>query len=66
MSKMTKKEMCLRIVGKTVGEMQRLLKQYDFKFNIDKYDDIIADVPKTNKNKTIHIEIEDNIVVKAI
>lgn len=66
MSKMSKKDVCALIIGKTVGEMQRILKQYDYKFNIDKYDGIVADIPKTNKNKIIHLEIENNKITKAV
>lgn len=65
-AKLTKKELIEIIIGKTVGEMQRLVKQYDFKFLIDKYDGVVTDVPHTSKNKTIHVEIENNIVIKAV
>lgn len=63
--KYSKKEVCTLILGKTVGDMQRLVSQYGFKFIIDRYDGKVADVPKTNKNKTIHIEIFDNTIIKA-
>lgn len=65
MSKITKKELCDLIIGKTIGEMQRLMKQYDYKFYIDVYDGKISDIPKTNKNKTVHIEIVNNLITKA-
>ncbi len=66
MSRKTKKEVCALIIGKTIGDMQRIVKQYDYKFNVDKYDGVISDIPKTNKYKTIHIEIEKDIVTKAV
>lgn len=63
--KFTKYEMCLMIVGKTMAEMQRLLKQYDFKFVIIKYDGNLTDIKTTKKNKLISIEIENNLISKA-
>lgn len=45
--------------------MQRIVKQNDYKFYIDKYDGKISDIPKTNTNKTVHVEIVDNLITKA-
>lgn len=64
--KYSKKEVCFLLIGKTIGEMQRIVSQHNFKFIIDSYDGIFADVPKTNKNKTIHLTIEKDIITKAV
>jgi len=63
--KYSKQEICSLIQGKTVAEMQRIVKQYDFKFHIDVYDGKRSDPSKTNKNKTVHLEIVNNIITKA-
>ncbi len=61
----TKQEICLMIVGKTTAEMQRIVKQYDFKFVITKYDNKLTDIKATKRNKQISVEIVDNLITKA-
>lgn len=62
----TKQEICLMIVGKTTAEMQRIVKQYDFKFVITKYDNKSTDIKATKRNKQISVEIVDNVITKAV
>ena len=33
--KFTKKEVCALIIGKSIGEMQRIVRQYNYKFVIE-------------------------------
>lgn len=61
----TKQEICLMIVGKTTAEMQRIVKQYNFKFVITKYDNKLTDIKATKRNKQILVEIVDNVITKA-
>lgn len=61
----SKKEVCSLIIGKTTGEMQRIIKQYNFKFVIIKYDNEITDISFLNKNNIIKLEIEKDIILRA-
>jgi len=62
---MNKQDICKMIIGKSTADMQRFLKQYDYKFIIVKSDNVVNTTKFTKHNKQIKIELVNNLVNEA-